>query len=129
MKKLLLLAVLAFGMSVSAQEKSSVGVFRGSDNSYGLELTNNYDSVIVGLGVSHALNTVNNNNIGVFTLAGYQWKELRLVSRLGASNYPVNGKTFTYGGYAGIQVTKNVALNIGYDTNNKYTTGLTFNLN
>lgn len=129
MKKLLLLAVLAFGMSVSAQDKASVGVFRGSDNSYGLELTNNYNSVIVGLGASHAINTVNDNNLGVFTLAGYQWKELRLVSRLGASNYPANGKTFTYGGYAGIQVTKKVALNIGYDTNNKYTTGLTFKLN
>ena len=129
MKKILLIAVLLIGTIVTAQEKSAIGVFRGNENSYGLELTSNYDSIILGVGASHAVNSPVDNNLGVFALAGYQWNELRLVSRLGAANYPVDGKTFTYGGYAGIQVSKKVAFNVGYDTNNKYTTGLTFTLN
>jgi opacity protein-like surface antigen len=132
LKKILLIAVMLIGTMASAQafkeEKAGVNLFYSSNNSVGLEVVQstsaNPQTMLIGLGASWAKNSADKEG-AVFTNVGYDFGQIRLVSRLGLST----DNSFLYGGYAGINVTKRVIFNAGYDTKNEYTTGLTFILN
>lgn len=119
-----LVAVLAITISANAQEKVGASAFYSSENSIGLEVIQAVSAkpqtALVGFGASWA-----NKEGAVFVNAGYDFGLARLVSRTGLST----NNTFLYGGYAGINVTKRIIYTVGYDTKNKYTTGLTFVLN
>jgi hypothetical protein len=121
-------ALFVATMSATAQEKVGVNAFYSSNNSVGLEVVQstsaNPQTMLIGLGASWAKNSEDKEG-AIFSNVGYDFGQIRLVSRLGLST----DNSFLYGGYAGINVTKKVIFNAGYDTKNEYTTGLTFILN
>lgn len=125
MKKLLFLAVLAFGMNVTAQEKAGLGLTYSSENSISLDIVqSNKDGVTYGLGTSYFKNS-KDINLAIYGNLGYDFKGIRVVSRIGSQN---NGSLLA-GGLVGINVTKRIIYNVGWDTRNKYQSGLTFILN
>jgi len=127
MKKmfLTLIALLAITMSATAQENSTLGVFRGSNNTIGAQIMQGDEkSFTAGMGVQHQFSAENSRNVHIFALAGYKFKDIKFVAKAGSGTE----NNFVYGGFAEIQVSKRVGFMAGYDNNAMYTTGLTFKL-
>lgn len=126
-----MIAILAIGFCSQAQDKTSVGVFKGSNNTYGMEFTSNNspkkNSYVYGVGFSHQVATDFNSNIGVFGIIGYQKGLFIFKTRFGGGTIENNAKVLV-GATTGIKLAKNLAAHIGYDTMNNYTTGISLTL-
>lgn len=113
-------------MSATAQENSTVGVFRGSNNTIGAQIMESAEKgFTAGMGVQHQFSAEDSKNVHIFALAGYKFKDIKFVAKVGTGTE----ENFVYGGFAEIQVSKRVGFMAGYDNNAMYTTGLTFKLN
>ena len=117
--------MMLIGTMTFAQENSTLGVFRGSNNTIGAHIMQGDESPFVaGMGFQHQFSAENSKNVHVFALVGYKFKDIKFVAKVGTGTED----DFVYGGFAEIQVSKRVGFMAGYDNNAMYTTGLTFKL-
>ena len=121
MRKQLILALLAIGMTASAQDKVGVTTAYSQKNGVVFDITQkDGKGLITGFGGGTMF--IQKTNLSAFGVIGYEWKNIEFKSRLGLSS--IDRKAL-YGGAVSFEGSNKLfRYTFGYDNHNKFQAGI-----